>query len=216
MSFPPSAIIRVKDNDIEEPDIPKSVNRQKMSFPPSAIIRVKNNDIEEPDIPLWKVMSSEPEKYLSSYKKNTGCGVNRGTEKGDFLATKDGWMGFNLIKRLENGIITTEEYNLAIRDYNNVSFLIDKIKKDSKKKRYLDHSRLCIPIKKTNIQDELSDFDTKVKDCIIKLSEKNSGLFTYKTLSNYLGLNKGELVCSQSVRRLWNHYYDRSDVYYNF
>ena len=45
------------------------------------------------NIELWKVMSFEPEKCITTLKKGTGSGINSGKIKGDFLATKDGWMG---------------------------------------------------------------------------------------------------------------------------
>ena len=168
------------------------------------------------NIELWKVMSSEPEKCITTLKKGTGSGINSGYIKGDFLATKDGWMGYTLQKRLENNIITVSEYETAMNDYNNISSNIDKIK-NSKKKRYLSSDRLAIPV--INISNKnLSEFDKKVEQAICELSKKYTGLFTYTTISDYLKLNKinGALICSNSVKRLWDHYYDRSNVYKNF
>lgn len=165
---------------------------------------------------LWKVMSSEPEKLLTSYKKNTGSGINKGTEKGDYLATKDGWMKFKLVKRLDNNIITQEEYNNAIREYYEKLKFINEFKiSKSRKERYSHSKRLEIPIIDIS-KNTLCEFDLKVLNAINELSQQSTGLFTYKKISEHINLKHGELACSQSVRRLWHHYYKRDNVYDKF
>jgi len=164
---------------------------------------------------LWRVMSSTPEKCLSFHRAHSGNGINRGNEKGDYLASKDGWVGFSLKKRFETGIITQKEYNMGMRDVMKINNNIHKVKSESKRKRYLNKDRLSIPILK-HPTNSLSKFDKKIKIAIDELCTIKKGLFTYKTLANHTNIYKGELVCSNSVKRLWNAHYDRSQVYYKF
>lgn len=165
---------------------------------------------------LWRAMCCQPERSLTSLKKNTGDGSQHGDEKGDFLATQCGWMGYTLYKRLEFDIITQKEYNIAMNDYHAINDNIDEIKSDTKKRRYLDKNRLCIPEKKRSDFIK-SDYVKRVEQAIIDLSKEKKGLFTYATISEKIGnTRKGAKSVGTAIRKLWEYYYDRSDIYYGF
>ena len=96
-------------------------------------------------------------------------------------------MAFTLRKRLDNYIITETEYNIAMTDYHQINDNIHKIGSDSKKKRYLDKNRLCIPKeKKKRSTIKKTPYIQKIEKAIIELS-KNKGLFTYATISEKIG-----------------------------
>ena len=126
-------------------------------------------------------------------------------------------MAFTLRKRLDNYIITETEYNIAMTDYHQINDNIHKIGSDSKKKRYLDKNRLCIPKeKKKRSTIKKTPYIQKIEKAIIELS-KNKGLFTYATISEKIGNTRQGAICvGRAICILWEYYYDRSDVYDGF
>ena len=181
---------------------------------------------------LWRICSSKSiteflDKNNTKFKPNdTGKGKNRGKEKCDYLATKDGWMLYSLEERKKTEIITEDEYNYAIKCYETIRENLsdkewNKIKLD-KNKYLIRENNFQIPILDYNINNynNLSITTKNIHICILDLQKEKKGLITYNTLSNYYQYKYSQKLLpnnvSKRVKDLYKFYYNRDGLSSNF
>ena len=169
---------------------------------------------------LWRTFSKKSIKQFLDTKfkyEDTGKGINSGTEIGDYLATKDGWMLYTLHKRLEANILTQEEYDYGLYCYNYIRKKLSNSiwEKLGNKHIYLIDDNLNLP-ERNNELCKLTLSQERLKNCIIDLQKTTKGLISYNTISKYYydkyKINRKEPSIANGIKYLYKIYYYKSNL----